>query len=73
MKVIQNELMELEPRNVKRNLKSIVKKHHEILEFCEDLNEVFRLIIAQKFISIAITICILGFQVITVRKATIFG
>lgn len=67
MKVIQNDLMKLEPKNFHSNLKSIMKKHQEILKFCHLFNDVFRPIIVQKFTSIASVICIIGFQLITVR------
>lgn len=48
------------------NISLIVEKHIEILNFCKDFSGLFRPLIAFKFFSIAIGICVSGFQIMVV-------
>lgn len=66
MKVIQHDLVNIDKGNFNENFRRIVKKHQEILEFCNDFNDVYKPIIIQRFVSIGICISVLIYLVMVV-------
>lgn len=75
LKVVQADFVKLNSKtsevefigNVpKVDIKHLVDKHIEILDFCANFNSIFSPIIAFKFFAIGICICVVGFQVMMV-------
>lgn len=66
MKVVAQNLRDIDIGNFESNFEIIMDKHREILKFCEDYNEFFKIIIVQKFCTAAASICVVGFTVIIV-------
>lgn len=75
LKVIQADLINIDPLNFEENIKQIIKRHHEIINFTRDFNEIYSPLIGLKFLSIAISFGVVGFILMMVNlrvsKATL--
>lgn len=68
MKVIQNDLIKINSANFEKDAKGIIQKHQEILQFCQDFNNVCVPIIIQKLVSTTYSMCVMGFSAMVVNK-----
>jgi hypothetical protein len=65
-KHLQNSLKNLKPSDANSKINEIIEDHNQILKIFEDFNKAFAPIWIEKFVIIAIFICVLGFQLLVV-------
>ncbi len=65
-KHLQNSLKNLKPSDANTKINEIIDDHNQILKLFEDFNKAFAPIWIERFVVIAIFICVLGFQLLVV-------
>lgn len=73
LKLVQQQFVLAIAQNSESKFHEAIDNHREILEWMKNFNKFFRVLVAVRCVSVALSICVIGFEIVEVRSFRYLG